>query len=105
MEEAFEAIISRIEEIIAEDKNRGRRAAHDFVDWLTAEMEVLASERIELEQSMASTIDDPQKRGALVEEMASRLEQTTVRARFTKELIDTIIERLYGLGPDDRLEM
>ncbi|GEM_PF-3909826 len=102
MDEALSVILARIDKLISEDEDRGRQVAHDFVDWLAGQMELLASERIELEQRMASSLDDPRDRTALVEEIAARLEETAGKSRFAKELIDSIIERLYRLDPEER---
>jgi len=95
-------IISRIETLLAEDQERGKRLAHDFIDNLVMEMEALAKERIELEQKKAPIDGKPGGRTELVEEIAARLEKNAGRANFLKELIDSIIERLYRLDPEDR---
>ena len=102
MAKIVDGIISRIETRLAEDPEQGKRLAHDFIDNLVIEMETLTRERIELEQKIAAANMNPGGRSELVEEIAARLEKNAGRADFLKELIDSIIERLYRLDPEDR---
>ena len=101
MQETIDKIIARINELIEEEDGYGRQVAHDLVDQLTEKMEKLASERVELEDKLKLAAQSPDERSTLVNEVASRLEKTAGRARFTKNLIDSIIEKLYNLTDEE----
>ena len=102
MADALGVVLSRIEAFLAEDEGLGRRVAHDFVDQLATEMETLIRERIELEQKIDVANRNPTGRMELVEEIAARLEKIAGRTSFLKELMDSVIERLYRLEPEER---
>jgi len=100
MEKVRRDILERIDALLSEDESRGRRIARDFLENLAGEMEKLAQKKLELERKIARASSAGGRRSALVEEMASLLEENAGRARLTRQLMDGIIERLYGLNID-----
>ncbi len=102
MEKVAREILDKIDALLEDDESRGRRVAHDLVEKLSDEMEKLARDKLELEEKMSSAGSESRERNELVEELASLLEDNAGRARMTRELIDEIIERLYGLDSEAR---
>ena len=101
MEPVVEEILARINELLGEDKNRGGQVAHDLVDRLVEKMEALAAERAMLEKKLREAGDNDNARATIVNEIAARLEKTAGRAKVTMEIIDSIIEMLYGIYPEN----
>lgn len=102
MEKAIGEILAHIDILLAENKDYGRKVAHDLLSNLAEKMEKLAAERAQLDIKLATAGSDSESRSAIVEEIAAKLEKIAGRARWTKELIDSIIDRLYSLSPDQR---